>query len=123
MLTLSPISTNKNHQIPLFPGSLRINEVLSSPHDEYERIHRLLNDWADQYGKVSIQVDQTAIIVGEYRIALEDISPKNALRNGIETFNDVSFSPQGNLLTAKPGSIDMINIETWMIFIDRIPGE
>lgn len=86
----------------------------------------------DQYGKLLIQVDETAIIVGEHRIALEDITPKNASQNGIETFSDVSFSSQGNLLTIKPESIDMVSPEAcpidmvspeaWMELIDNVPG-
>lgn len=93
MLTPLKIDTTTQTQIPLFPASSRVSNILMPFSDEFERIYRVLNDWVDKYGQLSIQLDRTAIIAGEYRIALEDITPKNASQNGIETFSNISFSP------------------------------
>ncbi len=107
-------------QLPLFSW-MKVIKILSHPKNSFQRIYWLFLRWEDKYGKLAIQVNEEAIIVWEYHIPLEDITPENSSQFHVKHLDYISFSPYWNLLTTKPQELDLLDPEAWMALVNRIP--
>lgn len=118
------ISGQQVWQMPLLLNSQlndRVGSLLRLSNPESERILQLLLKWSKKYGKVDIHVSNGAILIGDEKISLSDINAINAYKSWVLNFNGILCSPSGEFIFKSPQG-DLVDIETWMNLINRIPG-